>query len=59
MSVSVMEDYKLRDLRVSHTLGCKDAAPHVRLCGKFTAQPHVRCTCGKRACAICVHWFGR
>jgi hypothetical protein len=27
----------------------KDAAPHVRLCGEFTAQPHVRCTCGKRA----------
>ena len=27
----------------------KDAAPHVRLCGKFTAQPHVRCTYGKRA----------
>ncbi len=30
----------------------KDAAPHVRLCGKFTAQPHVRRTCGKRAVGI-------
>jgi hypothetical protein len=27
----------------------KDAAPHVRLCGKFITQPHVRCTCGARA----------
>ncbi len=26
----------------------KDAAPHVRLCGKFTTQPQVRCTCGRR-----------
>jgi len=23
MSVGVMEDYKLRDLRASHTLGCQ------------------------------------
>ena len=30
------------------TLLTKDAAPHVWLCGKFTAQPHVRHTCGKR-----------
>ncbi len=26
----------------------KDASPHVRLCGKFTEQPHVHRTYGKR-----------
>ncbi len=49
------------DLTLTHTrcdiqvhmciLPDKDAAPHVRslrLYGKFTAQPHVRRTCGKR-----------
>jgi hypothetical protein len=30
----------------------KNAAPHVRLCGKFTSQPHVCGTCGKRVVGI-------
>jgi len=29
-------------------LNIKDATPHVRLCGKFTTQPHVCHTCSKR-----------
>jgi hypothetical protein len=38
--------------RLSHM----DAAPHVRLCGTFTTQPHVRCTCGKRV--VCIFFGG-
>jgi hypothetical protein len=30
-------------------LNIKDATPHVRLCGKFTTQPHVCHTSSKRA----------
>jgi hypothetical protein len=50
MSVGVMEDYKLKDLRASHTLDPRAVMPH-RTTARAVNPPHNRTcgTCGKRA----------
>jgi hypothetical protein len=54
MSVCVMEDYKLRDLRASHTLEVIGAPAIFKLIRK--AQPcHVHCHCPRvRSCLLLI-----